>query len=50
MRILLIGLLFLSFWAGVAGQNLPFETEVEDLNLSSYTRYSIRGTDTGTIF
>ena len=33
MRILLIGLLFLSFWAGVAGQDLPFEIEVEDLNL-----------------
>ena len=32
MRILLIGL-FLSFWAGVAGQALPFEIKVEDLNL-----------------
>ena len=32
MRILLIGLLFLSFWAGVAGQDFPYDIAVEDLN------------------
>ena len=35
MRVLLTLALFAAFWSGVAGQELPFEIEVDDLNLGS---------------